>query len=183
MKTKIFRNPSQALSSVQVLEKFTTELQEFPNVFSESEIELLAEAYAKNPVDKFIITEPLQVEAAQGDILIWAKGSNQFKNNIGTVKNLKKTNRMVLQEGDSMTGDHRIVTLEGSNYVLKEGIFHPAILANADLLHNRQYRCLIFKTDSPFLLVHREHGNYALPADEYMFCTALNPEKMTRMLD
>ena len=181
METIIFRN-EQDLDNEKVLDLFKTKLQE-AECYNSTEIEQLAEEYAKNPVDKFIISKKLDVEAAQGDILIWAKGTSMYKQNIGNLKSLKKTDRMVLQEGDSMTGDHRIVPLPNSKLTIKEGQFTPAFIKGKNAWGDRTYRGLVVKSDKPFLIVHREHGNIALPADEYMICTALDASTLARMMD
>ena len=57
MKTTIFRNPEK-LGINEVIDLFKDSLEK-SEVFSESEIDLLAETYAKNPVDKFIVAEEL----------------------------------------------------------------------------------------------------------------------------
>lgn len=179
--TTIFRN-EEKMTQEQVLDLFKKSM-EATKVYEASEIEQLADAYAKNPVDKFIISEKLDVEAAQGDILIWAKGTTMYNENFKNLKNLKKTNRMVLQDGDSMTGDHRIVTISGTKLTIKEGEFTPAFLKGRNSWGDRTYRGLSVTSDKPFLIVHREHGNIALPAGEYMVCSAMDSTTLSRMMD
>lgn len=182
MKTvKIFRNKEE-LSTEEVLKLFKSSVEE-TDLYEKSDIELLVDAYAKNPVDKFIVTEKLDVEAAQGDILIWAKGTSMYKKNFKELRDLKETDRRVLQEGDSMTGDHRIVTIEGTNLSIKEGKFTPAFLKGRNSWGDQTYRGLAVTSDKPFLIVHREHGNMALPAGEYMVCSAMDSTTLSRMMD
>ena len=179
--TKIFRN-EQKLDTVEVVDLFKKTMEE-TDVYEKSDIEQLADAYAKNPVDKFIVSEKLDVEAAQGDILIWAKGTTMYNENFKNLKDLHPTTRMVLQEGDSMTGDHRVVTIENTKMVIKEGVFTPAFLKGKNSWGDRSHRGLLVTSDKPFLIVHREHGNIALPAGEYMVCSAMDSTTLSRMLD
>ena len=179
--TKIFRN-EEKLETSEVVSLFKKTISETGN-YEKSEIEQLAEAYAKNPVDKFIISEKVDVEVAQGDILLWAEGTTMYNENIGTLTNLKKTSRTVLQEGDSMTGDHRIVTIPNTNLTIKEGTFTPKFLQGRNTWGDRGYRGLLVTSDKPFLVVHREHGNIALPAGQYMVCSAMDSSTLNRMMD
>lgn len=179
--TKIFRN-EEKLNTSEVVGLFKKSM-EGTTIYRKSEIEQLADAYAKNPVDKFIISEKLDVEAAQGDILIWAKGTSMYEANFKNLHDLKKTTRTVLQEGDSMTGDHRIVTIPGTKLSIKEGKFTPAFLKGRNSWGDRDYRGLAVTSDKPFLIVHREHGNMALPAGEYMICSAMDSTTLSRMMD
>ena len=178
---QIFRN-EEKLGTAEVVDLFKKSMEN-TKAYEKSEIEQLADAYAKNPVDKFIISENLDVEAAQGDILIWAKGTTMYEENFKELKDLKKTNRMVLQEGDSMTGDHRIVTIPGTKLTIKEGTFTPSFLKGRNVFGDRGYRGLSVTSDKPFLIVHREHGNIALPAGEYMICSAMDSTTLSRMMD
>lgn len=178
---KIFRNENK-LATSEVLNLFKTSMEE-TGIYEGNEIEALAEAYAKNIADKFIISQKLDVEAAQGDILIWAEGTSMYNENQPNLKDLKQTTRTVLQEGDSMTGDHRIVTIEGTKLVIKEGQFTPEFLKGKNSWGDRTYRGLLVSSDKPFLIVHREHGNIALPAGKYMVCSAMDSETLSRMMD
>ena len=179
--TKIFRNENK-VSTTEVVDLFAKSIKE-SNICKTSEIEQLVEAYAKNPVDKFIISDSLDVEAAQGDILIWAKGTTMYNENFKNLSGLKKTDRMVLQEGDSMTGDHRIVTIPNTKITIEEGTFTPQFLKGRNSWGDRGYRGLSVTSDKPFLIVHREHGNMALPAGEYMICSAMDSTTLSRMMD
>lgn len=181
MKTTIFRN-EEKISTQEAVSVFNTALKEI-DLFEGTEIEQLADAYAKNPVDKFIISEKPNVPVAQGDILIWAEGTKDYKENIKSVQKLEVTERLVLQEGDSMTGDHRLVPLEGSNFTLQKGQFSPSVLKGKNSWGDRPYNCLLLDIDKPFLIVHREHGNVALPSGKYMICSSMNSETLERMMD
>ena len=182
MKTTIFRNPNN-LNIDEVINVFKDEL-ETKEAFSNSDINELVEVYAKNPVDKFVITETLTHEAGQGDILIFAENTDLYKSYIKEIKTFEKTNRLVLQEGDSFTGDHRIVPLEGSKYTISTGKFCPNFLKGKRRWGSDvECTAIVFETDKPFLIFHREHGNVALPKGRYMFCSQLDPKTLSRMMD
>lgn len=181
MQTTIFRNPEK-LELNKVIEIFRDTLEEAS--FETSDIEALADAYAKNPIDKFIITEELQSEGGQGDIMIFSENTKFYKEHIEGISNLEKTTRLVLQEGDSFTGDHRIVPLEGTKYTVKTGRFCPNFLKGKRMFGgDPTYNAVVFESDKPFLIVHREHGNIALPAGKYMFCSQLDADTLSRMMD
>ena len=183
MKTTIFRNPEK-LELNEVIDLFKDSLEK-TEVFSDSEIEVLAETYAKNPVDKFIVAEELSGtdDACQGDIIVLAEKTNMYKENYPRVKGWKETDRLVLQEGDSFTGDHRIIPLEGTNYTVQKGTFCPSFLKGKADWRDPQVPAVLFETDKPFLVFHREHGNIALPKGKYMFCSQLDPDTLSRMMD
>ena len=86
MKTIIFRNPEK-LGNEDVLNEFINSLKETKS-FATSEIENLADIYAKNPTDRFIITEEFTCGTAQGDILINSEKSELYKENFSRIKNL-----------------------------------------------------------------------------------------------
>lgn len=184
MTTLVFRNQEQ-LNVEQVVEKFSEAVNDCKS-FSQDEIDLLAETYAKNPVDKFIIHEQPTDLVAQGDILFFAKGTPSYETFRPLVKRLKNTDRLVLQEGDSLTGDHRLVPLEGSDFTLQVGTFVPPVLRDKSQWNSApEWECRLLNIDKPFLVFHREHGNIALPAGEYMICSSLDSSAstFTRMMD
>ena len=183
MGTTIFRNP-QSLKEEEVLQKFEQTLKTNGN-FSKSEIEQLVDCYAKNPVDKFIVSDKDLEETfgRQGDILFWSEDSEMYKKEIKNVHSLVKTKKLVLQKDDSITGDHRLVPLNDSRFTLQEGKFTPSFLKGKNKWGDRSYDCLILDIDKPFLVVHREHGNIALAAGKYMICSQMNHEDLSRMLD
>ena len=154
----------------------------------QNEIEEMAETYAKNMVDKFIVLDK-DLEGTfcrQGDILFWQKGSENYDREINNVTWGEDTDRMVLQEGDAMTGDHKIIPLKNSKVKITKGKFVPEILksmTNSWTGRGMEYNCLRVVSDKPFLVVHREHGNMVLPSGEYMVCTQLNPKTLQIMQD
>ena len=184
MGTTIFRN-KEKWDTKSVLELFSSKLEESEN-FSKSEIEELADIYSKNLVDKFIISdgELDDTFGRQGDILFWKKGSEMYNKEYKRVKGLHPTDRLVLQEGDSITGDHRVIPIKGSKYTIQEGKFIPSFLQGKTMLRERgYYNCIILEIDKPFLVFHREHGNMALTAGKYMICSQLDASTLLRMVD
>ena len=73
--------------------------------------------------------------------------------------------------------------MEGSKYTIKTGRFTPAFLKGKSMWREPEYQAILFETDKPFLIFHREHGNVALPQGKYMFCSQLDPETLDRMMD
>lgn len=183
MKTTVFRNPEK-VTLAEVTEHFKKSLnEEYTDVFSKSEIEQLVDAVAKNPTDKYIITEKQDVISAQGDILFWSDATDFYKEVVPTVTELQSTDRLVLQDGDSMTGDHRLIPLKGSKYTLQKGKFVPPVLKGKNSWGDRYYDCLLLTIDKPFVVFHREHGNIAQEAGSYLICTSLDSASLEKMLD
>ena len=181
MQTTIFRN-EEKISNEEVLQKFVETLEKNYSV-EQNEIDLLTEIAAKNPVDKFIIYKNPDDFIRQGDILIWTEQSPEYKANIKKVRDLQETSRMVLQEGDSVTGDHELVPVSTAKYTLKSGKFVPDIIANV-VWGNNAWDCKILEIDSPFVLKHGEHGNITfLTPGKYMFCSQLNAKNLERVKD
>jgi hypothetical protein len=180
MNTVIFQNENK-VSTKEVLGIFKETLEDM-ELFEQSEIEELSDILAKNPVDKFIVsTKPTNV-CMQGDLLIWSDLTKEYKENFPKVTDLQLTDKMVLQDGDSLTGDHRLVPLRGANFTLKTGKFIPSILKNASINRN-SYDCKILEIDTPFVITHREHGNMTLAAGKYMICSSLDSETLEKMKD
>lgn len=181
MKTAVFRNELK-VSTEEVLKIFNKTLEKNYNI-SKSEIEQLTDIAAKNPVDKFFISERPDCPVMQGDLLIWAEGTAEFNSNFPLIKDLKETTSMALQEDDSITGDHELVPLKGSKFSLKKGKFIPSIL-KGHLWNSNAYDCKVLEIDSPFVIKHREHGNFTfLMGGKYMICSSLDSETLTRMRD
>lgn len=178
--TTIFRNENK-VSTEEVLNLFTQTL-ETTDLFEKSEIEELSDIVAKNPADKFIVSVKPDVPVMQGDLLIWSDLTDEYKTEFPRVKDLVSTKRMVLQDDDSITGDHELVPLANAKYTLKEGKFVPSILEGHTWGGN-SYNCKILEIDTPFVIKHREHGNIALTAGKYMICSSLDSETLTRMRD
>lgn len=172
---------TEELSMNDFLNQFRNTLEATYN--KQNEIEELTELMAKNPVDKFIITEAPNVAMCQGDIIIWSENTDEYKENIGKVRDLKETDRMILQEGDSITGDHELVPVSNAKYTLKTGKFVPAIIENV-VWRNNAWDCKILEIDSPFVLKHREHGNMTfLTPGKYMFCSQLESKTLEKVKD
>ena len=184
MQTVTFRNEEKITTS-QVINLFRQKLEEETD-FNKSEIEDLVDVYAKNPVDKFIISDGrmlMNTFGRQGDILFWREGSAMYQREINNVRNLKKTERMILQKNDSLTGDHRLIPIKDSKYTLQEGTFTPMFLQGKTFSHRAAYDCLILEIDKPFLVFHREHGNMAYPSGKYMIVSQLDPSTLNVMMD
>lgn len=181
MKTTILEKNKEQLSTAEFLEKFRTELETTFN--RKSEIEELTDLMAKNPVDKFIISEKPEVPVCQGDLLIWSELTDEFKENFKKVTITGSADNNVLQEDDSITGDHELVPLSNAKYTLETGTFIPSILEGR-LWGSNQYSCKILTIDSPFVVKHREHGNITfLTPGTYMICSSLDSETLSRMRD
>ena len=168
----------------EVLNHFRTNLFDSNN-FEEDEIEELVNAYSKSPTDTFIVS-PKDLEntfGRQGDILFWVEGSEMYNSEIKTVTNLHPTDNLVLQEGGSITGDHRLILLDDTNYKLQEGEFYPSFLQDNLMYKLIFFRCLLFETDKPFLVYHSEHGNMAYPKGKYMICAQIEPATLDIMRD
>lgn len=178
--TTIFRNENQ-ISTEEVLSLFTRTL-ETADLFEKSEIEELSDIVAKNPADKFIVSVKPEVPVMQGDLLIWSDITDEYKKEFPRVRDLAPTSRMVLQDDDSITGDHELVPLRNAKYTLQTGKFVPSILEGHTWGGNT-YDCKVLEIDTPFVIKHREHGNIALTAGKYMICSSLDSESLTRMRD
>jgi hypothetical protein len=173
--TTIFRN-EEKLTKEQVTEKFKSVIENNKN-FSDS-IEGLAELFAKNPTDNFIVYDSnLDAEAAQGDILIYGKNTGMYKTLTQKLNNVKKATNMNLQEGESVTGDHKIIPLKGSELTIEDCTVYP------EILNGKPYAAKRIVSDKPFLIYHGEHGNQGLPAGTYLSCVALDPSTLRRVLD
>lgn len=183
MGTTIFRN-EQNLNDEKVLQLFNSTLKK-TLCFPKSEIEELSNIYSKNIADKFIVSDGELDETfgRQGDILFWREGSEMYNQEFPNVKHLRETDRKVLQPGDSLTGDHRLIPLPNSHYTIQEGEFIPTFLKDYPTSLSRPYTCVIFETDKSFLVFHREHGNIALTAGKYMICSQMDPATLSWMID
>ena len=182
MSTMILENKNEQLSQKEFLNSFTKTLRE-NYTLKKSEIEELTDIVAKNPVDKFVIFEKPNDFVAQGDLLIWSDETEQYKINFPRVTDLTPTTRMALQDEDSITGDHELVTLKNAKFTLQRGKFIPPILEGY-MWDSNKYDCKILEIDSPFIIKHREHGNFTfLAKGKYMICSSLDSETLSKMRD
>ena len=178
--TTIFRNENH-VSTEEVLSLFSQTLKT-TELFEKNEIEELSDIVAKNPADKFIVSVKPDVPVMQGDLLIWSDITDEYKREFPRVKNLASTSKLVLQDDDSITGDHELVPLHKAKFSLKTGKFVPSVL-EGHMWGTNSYDCKILEIDTPFIIKHREHGNIALTAGKYMICSSLDSETLTRMRD
>ena len=180
MTTTVLNRP-QELNQQEFLNSYTKVLEDDYSV-KKNEIEELTLIAAKNPVDRFVISEKPEDVIMQGDLLIWSDITEQYKENFPRVTNLTEFHGKALQEDDSITGDHELVTLKTANYTLKKGNFIPKILEGH--IWGAGHSCKILEIDSPFIIKHREHGNFTfLEGGKYMICSSLDSRTLTRMID
>ena len=181
MSTIILERQKQT-SYDELLKSFETCLEK-TKAFEKSEIEELTDIQAKNPVDKLIISQLPTDVVMQGDLLIWSELTDKYKENIDKITNLQETTKMALQEDDSITGDHELVTLKNAKFTLKTGKFVPEIL-KGHLWGSNKYDCKVLEIDTPFVIKHREHGNFTfLMGGKYIICSSLDSETLTKMRD
>ena len=180
MQTVIFQNENK-VSTQDVLNIFKESLKSM-ETFERSEIEELSDILAKNPVDKFIIYNTPKEVCMQGDLLIWSELTKEYKENFPKIKDLEMSSRMILQDNDSLTGDHKLVPLKDAKFTLKTGKFIPTILRNV-LRDSNAYDCKLLEIDTPFVITHREHGNMTFTAGKYMICSSLDSETLDKMRD
>lgn len=181
MNTVIHRK-AEGITGEQVVSMFKEELAKKESQYQTlSEIEELVNTYAKTPTDNFIVTDvaDLKRPICQGDIEIHNEVSDYYKETIDTVMDLRPARDMNLQEGVSVTGDHRIIAISGANMSIQDGRF----VAKDGVLGRRPYECKIVETDKPFLIAHREHGNIALPAGKYLVFTQIDTKTQRRVYD
>lgn len=181
MQNTIILKNEEKVSINDFVNLFTKTL-ETSDDFEKSEIEELTEIMAKNPVDKFIISTKPTVPVMQGDLLIWSDSTKEYKENYPLVENIQRTTQKVLQEDDSITGDHELVPLSTADYKVFTGEFVPPIIKSA-AWGNNEYKCKLLEIDSPFVIKHREHGNITLTAGKYMICSSLDSSTLSRMRD
>lgn len=181
MNTVIHRK-DENITGEAVVNMFKDELTKKESQYqTASEIEELVNTYAKTPTDNFIVTDiaDLKRPICQGDIEIHHESSDYYKATFDTVTDLRDAKNMNLQEGVSVTGDHRIIAISGAKMSIKDGRFE----AKDNVLRRRQYECKIVETDKPFLIAHREHGNIALPAGKYLVFTQIDTKTQRRVYD
>lgn len=173
MNNTVFRN-EKCVTDENVLKYFRQEIEKRESYINC--IEDLVDIYAKNPSDHFIVTDkPLNIEVVQGDVLIWSKDCGSYKRFIeDTEITTEIPENYNLQGATSVTGDHRVVPMPNSNFKITIAKISVDVGFNQKYIHEGRY----ILSDKPFLVTHREHGNVALPAGEYLACVALNPTNM-----
>lgn len=186
--------------SVKGLREKTTEefIKEYSKVveknkeFSKDVLEF-SELMAKHPADVFIVTSFDKGERCeqirQGDIYLFRKGEYEegtldnvmFEKYYKTVSNREKTESMNLQLGESITGDHKIIPLKGTNVqVFDCTIEVPVKTFRGDSM---SYPVKLVVADGAFGVFHREHGNITCPKGTYLACTQIDARSLTRMKD
>ena len=171
----------EGVTGEEVVKQFRTSLTTKSEQYKMSDIEELVEMYAKNPTDNFIVSDrgDLECQLTQGDIILYHESSDFYQEVITSVTNLRETTNMNLQEGNAVTGDHRIVTLPNTEITIQEGRFTPL----DNVTRNRSYECKIIESNKPFLITHKEHGNIAVLEGKYIAYTALDPKTQQRVID
>ena len=83
------------------------------------------------------------------------------------------------QDGGGITGDHRIVGINGTELSIINATYVPL----DNVTEGRSMNCKIIDAKAPFVLTHQEHGNIAFPAGKYLARTQINAKDLTIMLD
>ena len=182
MTTKIQRKEhSLGLTNEQIVAEFRTALEDNKQCYQPSEIEELVNIHAKSVTDNYMVyDETAKVSSIkQGDISLYGTETSYYKAVKDTINGLKLTNDRNLQDGTAITGDHKFVALPDSNLTIKVGMFVP----KDNVTNGRQYSCKMIHSDKPFLITHREHGNVAVPAGDYLSFVQINPKTHSRVLD
>lgn len=180
MATKIHRI-TEGVTGEEVISQFRAALADNTKSYEQSDIEVLADLYAKTPTDNFIVNdvEALSNPCIQGDIILLNERCEYYAKQMESVTNLKETDNRNLQEGGVASLNHRIEVLEGTNLKIENGRFIPI----DNLTRGSYYSCKVITSDKPFLLNHAEHGNMSLPAGKYMAYTAIDPKTFQRVID
>lgn len=175
------KSDSKDLTNEQIVSEFRTALTDNSDVYKKSEIEELAALHAKSLTDNFVISDKDAATRSlkQGDILIHGIQSKYYLKVKDTISNRQPANSMNLQNGEAITGDHRVVPLKGAKLTIENAMFTPA----DNITRGHKYPCKIIKSNKPFALTHQEHGNMTFPAGEYMAFTALDPKTQQRVID
>lgn len=180
--TTVIHRKDESLSREQVMEKLNTELTKRETQYGGIDaIKALADTYAKTYTDNFIVADrdELQYTISQGDIVIHHESSDYFKEVIESVMDRRPAKDMNLQEGVSITGDHRIIPMEGASITIEDARFVP----KDNVMGRRAYECKIVTSDKPFLIAHREHGNITLLDGIYLVFSQIDAKTMRRVYD
>lgn len=178
MTTRVHRR-TEGVTGKKVIELFDSALTAAS--YETSDIEALSNEYAKSPTDNFIVHDKADLirPLNQGDIYLRNEASDFFKAVKDSFSQLKATDKMNLQDGDSLTGDHTIRTLPGTKVKIQNLMFTPI----DDLLEGRKYPGKLIEIDKPFLLTHKEHGNMAFPEGTYLAFHAIDADTLERVYD
>lgn len=181
MHTVIHRK-DETLSRDQVMTKLHDELTQRKDQYDgDDAVMKLVQTYAKTYTDNFIVTDEndLKYMISQGDIVIHHESSNYFKAVMETIQDRRPAKDMNLQEGVSITGDHRIIPMEGAKLTIEDARFLP----KDGVVGRRPYECKIVTSDKPFLIAHREHGNITLRQGVYLVYSQIDAKTQRRVFD
>lgn len=181
MQTVIHRK-DDSFTKADVMTKLKSELDKRAEQYGgASEAEELANMYAKTYTDNFIVMDVSDADCmiSQGDIILHTTSSNYFNSIKDSIMDERPAKNMNLQEGTALTGDHVVIPMEGANLEIKDARFIPA----DSILGRRPYECKIVKSDKPFLIAHREHGNITMPANEYLVYSQIDAKTQRRVMD
>lgn len=176
------QRPTEGFTGNEIITAFRTALEKSPS-YTESDIESLANIFAKTPTDNFVVydSEDLKRPIDQGDILLSHESSSFYQKVFPSVRLGEPAKDTVLQEqdGGGITGDHRIVGINGTELSIINATYVPL----DNVTEGRSMNCKIIDAKAPFVLTHREHGNIAFPAGKYLARTQINAKDLTIMLD
>lgn len=162
----------------EATESFNSEIKK--TKYRKDEMQELANIYAKHPADKYIIQEgdflkTRNVQINQGDIVILPEGSTRFKKIREEAEGGTPAKNSHLQKGTALTGDHTVV---GDVEILD---FKADFTFPGDRIPNWEYKLL--KASKAFVIHHTTHGNYTLPAGEYITHSQLSSKTLERVRD
>lgn len=160
--------------------------ENFKNKVSETDVlkgqmESLAEMFAKNPTDNFTIAENPTTEVYQGDIIIWAKGTDMYNKYISTFKERGKAQNNNLQKGSATTGNHEVCFMHGSNSSIIDGTITLIGIGRGG--REVEYDAKLVTTDKPFTVYHKEHGNVTMTAGVYLCSVQMDGKSLRRVQD
>ena len=181
MQTVIHRK-DETFTRTDVMSKLKNELDKRSEQYGGTDnVEKLVSDYAKTYTDNFIVMDISDADCmlSQGDIILHSISSNYFANVKETIMDRRPAKNMNLQEGTALTGDHVVIPMEGATLTIEDARF----FLPDNILGRRPYECKIIKSDKPFLIAHREHGNITVPADEYLAYSQLDTKTKRRVMD
>jgi hypothetical protein len=165
------------LTKEQILPTFRQELEKSEDY--KDSIDSLVEIYEKTPTDHFVVyRNPVDAIIAQGDVCLFAKGTPMYDKYIKSWESEGISDSKNLQFGASMTGDHCVVPLKGSDCKVEKGTIRVQVGSR-----EVTYDVKRVKSNKPFLVTHKEHGNIAVPANDYLACVQMNEKNLERVMD